>query len=133
MMESNLINEQTATMKTQLFQPKNNLVKNILFIRNSILPGAGDAIEQQQKNECLCAVHNNTSVYKLKSLAHPGLIPAAVNKAAETVIGTTTNIKNSFMRTFLRKSGAFAIALLIVNLFFAQQNFGQTVVVTNPY
>ena len=76
-------------------------------------------------------LHDNTSIYQLKPLAHLGLIPAALNnKAGETVIGTT-NIKNSFMRTFLRKSGVFAIALLIANLFFAQQNFGQTVV-TNP-
>ena len=81
---------------------------------------------QQQKNECLNALHDNTSVYQLKPLAHLGLIPAALdNKAGETVIGTT-NIKTSVMRTFVRKSGVFAIALLIANLFLLSNSFGQT-------
>ncbi len=108
------------------------MVKRISFIRNSISSRAGSAIAQQQKNECLNALHDNTSVYKLKPLAHLGLIPAALNnKAGETVIGTT-NIKNSFMRTFVRKSGVFAIALLIANLFVATNSFGQTVAPVNP-
>ena len=33
--------------------------------------------------------------------------------------------KNSFMKTFLRKSGVFAIALLIANLFLMNATFGQ--------
>ena len=49
MMESNLINEQTATMKTQLFQPIKKLVKSISFIRNSIVLHTSDEKAQQQE------------------------------------------------------------------------------------
>src|ERR1035437_5190242 len=112
MMESNLINEQTATMKTQLSQPIKKLVQRISFLRNSILLHRSDEKAQQQKMECLN--HDNSSIYQLKPLAHLGLIPADLNnKASETVIGTT-NIKNSFMKTFLHKSGVFAIALTMI-------------------
>ena len=102
------------------------MVKLISFIRNSISSRAGSAKAQQQKNECLNALHDNTSVYQLKPLAHLGLIPATLNnKAGETVIGTT-NIKTSVMRTFIRKSGVFAIILLIANLFLLSNSIGQT-------
>ena len=80
MMESNLTNEQTTKMKTQTFLPIKQLVQLISFLRNSISSRAGSAKAQQQRNECLDALHDNTSVYQLKPLAHLGLIPATLRQ-----------------------------------------------------
>src|SRR6476620_6295223 len=117
-MESNLLNEQTAKMKTEKFQPIGKLAKSNSFKEDSnntdmINDTSGHQQRIQQIN-----IRKNTSV----------IYSAECSAANFTHIQTTINHhdKNSFMKTFIRKSGIFAIALLIANLFFAQQSFTQT-------
>ncbi len=51
MMESNFINEQTATMKQQTFQPIKNLAKPLSFIKHSIMDAINTASGYKQKNK----------------------------------------------------------------------------------
>ena len=68
MMESNLINEQTATMKTQLFQPIKKLVKSISFIRNSIVPGMISSNEQKLSIQNIKTTDYNKSLFVVPTI-----------------------------------------------------------------
>ena len=120
-MESNLINEQIATMKQQTFQPIKTLVKPISYVRNSIMDAISKTSGYKQKNQRMNQYQN----YQLAD----NLPDSVIEGRALLYITTTIKHHNkiSFMKTFIRKSGVFAMALLIANLFFYQQSFTQTV------
>ena len=110
-------------MKTQQFQLQlKKLVKSNSFKEDPIISCSTIPLGQQNTQD-MKVLNDNSFFY----------LPKPLTQADFVHIPTTINHldKNSFMKTFLRKSVVFAITLLIANLFFAQQNFGQTFV-TNP-
>ena len=119
MMESNFINEQTATMKQQTFQPIKNLAKPLSFIKHSIMDAINTASGYQQKNKRMKQYQN----YQLADNLPDSLIEGRAQYITTTI---KHHNKISFMKTFIRKSGVFAVALLIANLFLISNAVGQT-------
>ena len=108
MMESNFLNEQTEKMKREQFQPIKKLATGNSFKEGSINPGMVDTSGHRQSIERIDACNNAWVIY-----------PAEHYTANFTHIQTTINHldKNSFMKTFIRKSVALAITLLIAKNF----------------
>ena len=116
-MEPNPVIKQTTAMETKHIQPIEKPEGNFLFtgvpITHSVNP-----TRKQQKNQ-----HMKTSDTHPALTSLSGLIPIAALGAG--VKGKTKSNKISIMKILIPKSIIFAIALLIANLFFAFNSFGQ--------
>ena len=126
MKESHFINEQTQTMKTKIFQPIKELASSISFIKDSFLHPKDRSSGFILKNKRMNTYQNNQSI---ANLAAPSLQGSPIYIPTNTFHHSN---KISFMKTFIRKSGVFAIALLLANLFFAANVSGQTITLTQP-
>jgi hypothetical protein len=121
MMESIFKTKRTSTMETQNTQPLKETMNDSFFFRKSII---GDILSNNDKQpgiQDLNTINTDTS-----NLLIPVNLVTEPGEVAKDIVQTN---KNSFMKTFIRKSGVFAIAFVIANLFFVSNAFGQYPVV----
>src|SRR6266487_4125911 len=109
MMESNCEMKTSTTMKTQSTQARKEIFNDSFFIRKSIISDAVINNDNQFSIQDMSTFHSKTS-----NLFMPG--QPRNNETAKS--GTIDHQKkNSFMKTFLRKTFVLAIAVVIANLF----------------
>ncbi|OQY96075.1 MAG: hypothetical protein B6D37_02910, partial [Sphingobacteriales bacterium UTBCD1] len=106
MTETNTIKKTQMNMKTNSTHSSREKINDSFFVRRSVI----------------------------ESLKQTGNKPIAANLQTETgnQIPATLNHSTFFMKKFLRRSGVFAIALLIASLFLGNNSFGQTTMTRFP-
>ncbi len=109
-MKSNSTNKQTATMKNKLSEAGHAFMASDVsdFIRDLIYRIPGSKFRHTHQP------YTNAPVAQMET-------PVFIKAPAINNIN-----KISFMKTFLRKSGIFAVALMIANLFLMNNSYAQT-------
>ena len=109
--------KQRMNMKTKSTQHGREILNESFFIKRSIISEA---------------VKYSEDLSFLNAQSRPDMKTTATNKPIANSYQLTANrLPNHstfFMKKILRRSGIFAIALLIANLFFVQNSYGQTTV-----
>ena len=80
-----------------------------------------DPIAENDKQRSI----QHTNAIDNNNISNLTIAARAGNNGAVETAGIENPKKNSFMKTFLRKPFVIAIAVVIANLFLAQNSFGQ--------